>query len=693
MAVRIFAGSPGRKFFIAVVMNLIRHISLSMLTLAAIIAAGCSDMSRRKGDAVYQYGGIEVYTDSIVLDGKEYNAVSPTEITNSWKTGSADTTGLTFSSGSRMADAMFVKAMDGLSGTFTPDDTDILMLLGIISPEESKEHLRRMATDGKMPLHPDPATGRSSAWAAAAWEIYCVTGDTGWLREAYATILSTLADDASSTDSPATGIPGYMLPATDFFPSWMTTVDLMQIRSLGVNAWRYRTYEVAAEMAAALGDDSRAAELRRTTASLRNSINDTFWDPAMSRYVQYLYGNMFPIPSTAADYFGNALCVLFGIATDEMALADVAATVSLPGGIPLTYPSLRPDGIMSARVQSLHGLAAIRVHDSSAMRRAVGSLWVMSLDCDDPTAWPALLLRGMIGMDFTPEGITVNPFIPQIFSASHTLKGFRYRDAEIDIAINGTGDRIASATLDGDPTMEAFIPADIKGKHTLTITMSGNTLRERELTVVKDAAMPPIPKIYWATPRDATILNHTHGTAYDIYVDGVLTERIHSNRYSLSGGDTQVIDIVPESDDKAGFSPGSHVNAAPGDIISIPASTITPRRAPTHLIKNKEIANRYIELAARHNTRLTFYVNAPSTGTYFLNIMYANGTSETAFRTVEVNSCTAGTIACPPVRPNDWISVRPSTTISIPLAEGPNKLSLYYAGTTILLNEIKLLKK
>ena len=92
-------------------------------------------------------------------------------------------------------------------------------------------------------------------------------------------------------------------------------------------------------------------------------------------------------------------------------------------------------------------------------------------------------------------------------------------------------------------------------------------------------------------------------------------------------------------------------------------------------------------------TRLTFYVQAPAEGEYFFNIAYANGTSGTATRTVEVNNSHAGVIVCPDVTHNDWITTRTSSTIRVNLHKGVNKLSLTYVDNTILLHDIYLLKK
>lgn len=672
-----------------------RFLPIIIIALSAAIYYGCTDISGSEKESVYKADGIEVYPDSIIAGGKEYNALSANEITNAWK-GEAVNSGLRLRSTSRMADALFAKAISETADSSSLSETDIFLSMAFIDPEKSMRQLRAIAESSqkkRTPYNSRPID--STPWGAAAWEVYCVTGNKKWLAEAYRTICTSLKEQSVGTDILATGVPHYLTPAGDFFPSWMQTSDLLQVKSLGVNTWRYLTLKAAADMAATLGLDEES-EWRHKANTLREAINDTFWEPARSRYSAYLYGDLYPILSPLSDNFAGALCTLSGIATEEMSAAGVGSAISLPAGLPITYPSPDPHGKITPEVQTLYGLAAAIVRDPAALKLAIGSLWAMSLESPAPYAWPALLVKGLLGLNFTSRGIEITPIIPAILSGPHILRGFKYREAEITISINGTGDRIASASLDDTPATSAFIPADIKGKHTLKITMSGNSLHERSLPSSAEAKMPPMPKVYWNRSREATITDDDEETVYDIYVNGVLMERSDNKRYTPDGGGTNIINIVPVTTGNppvAGFSPRGHILADPSDIISIPSLTITPRRSPLHLIRDRETATRYIELAARHNTRLTFYVNAPAPGDYFLNIIYSNGYDETAVRTVEVNGLPAGRVICPPVRRNDWVTTQTSTTITVPLKDGYNKLSLYYVNSTILLNEIKLLKK
>ena len=225
--------------------------------------------------------------------------------------------------------------------------------------------------------------------------------------------------------------------------------------------------------------------------------------------------------------------------------------------------------------------------------------------------------------------------------------------------------------------------------------MSGNRLSDAtpSAATATTTSAPPMPRIYWSDERNGKILNFDPATTYEIYVNGILSENLNAANYTLSDTGTAVIDIVPVANGVSGFAPRSHISAPPSARIHIPATAITPRRPPLHLIRNRDTASHYIELAARHNTRLTFYVQAPDDGEYFINIAYSNGTTETAMRTLEVNDFYAGTFVCPAGNHNDWLTTSSSSTLLTRLVKGVNKLSLTYVNSTILLHDIYLLRK
>ena len=675
------------------------RLILSMLLFAAWTA--CSRTAAVNEDALYAAGDIEVYPDSMVIDGRQYTAVSRSEITNAWKASPVHTAAAAslpaLTSSSRMADALYAK---GLSNYHRHPHSSLEIYLSgaILDPQRSMEMLRDMAPGGIISHYGFPLMPDKEAWAAAALEIYRATGSESWLKEAYRIIQNTYSQEINTLKAGnglIHGFPSYMRQLKGYSPSWMTPVDEFQVISLGTNVWHYATLSSAAEMARLLRR-KRQKEWEDEASDTRNAINDSFWVPSSSYYGQYMYGDLYPILSPAADNFANPLAVLLGIATPEMASRLTDARTMLPEGFPTVYPI--PDGgkpVIDPRVQMLQGIAASRTANESTLLGSIAALWRLSLDEHSRSEWPTLLLRGIMGISLSADGMTFAPIIPQKLGSSLRLEGLRYREAILDINIQGSGDKIASFTVDSLRSPANIIPPDLQGHHKVDIIMSGNRLSDAtpSAATATTTSAPPMPRIYWSDERNGKILNFDPATTYEIYVNGILSENLNAANYTLSDTGTAVIDIVPVANGVSGFAPRSHISAPPSARIHIPATAITPRRPPLHLIRNRDTASHYIELAARHNTRLTFYVQAPDDGEYFINIAYSTGTTETAMRTLEVNDFYAGTFVCPAGNHNDWLTTSSSSTLLTRLVKGVNKLSLTYVNSTILLHDIYLLRK
>ncbi|MCM1355952.1 MAG: hypothetical protein NC212_06070 [Staphylococcus sp.] len=675
-----------------------RHIlSALMILLLAVATAGCRHTDDVT-DSIYSCGEFTIYADSIVSRSAIYRAVSPTQISG-LPAIAADSTGaaVSYRSEQSMADALFAKALSPTATPATPEE--IYLSLGLLHPEEAMGVLRKWAGTKINDNDGFPYSALCPYWGAAAWEIYCATGSKTWLREAYTTLTSMLNRQWHLNSSPlAEELKCGMArrdPATDiFYPGWMDEMDRFETFGTAVNIHRAASLRIASQMAAELRLYAER-ELLSESEKLAAAINDQLWLPDMERYGQYLYGRHYPIVSTVTDYEADMLAVLSGIATDEMAAAMVAALPVIAGGIPTVYPYINPATPLSPTVGTLYGLAASQVHNPRAFIHAMASLWNLTLHNDLPAHWPALVLKGLFGIRMTPEAMELRPMVPEIFTGVKRIEGLRYREAILDIELHGTGDRIASFMIDSINSTVHAIDAATEGRHQVTITLSGNDINSKPLRIVEPVTVPPVPDIKWPTQTDMKIADFDKLTNYGIYLNGVLEETITTDNYHLHPGkEPVVVDIVPTTDGNiSGFSPAAHIYAPEGTLVTIHASSITPRRPPRHFIKDPATATNYIELAARHNTRITCYVNVPSAGDYFLTVGYSNGWDRCALRTLSVNDRDTDVLLFPARQPNDWVKVFPSTTAVVTLEEGVNKLALTYIRGTILLNKISLLKK
>lgn len=651
----------------------------AILSWLLLLACSCTRTPVREG-ALLVMPGTEVYTDSILTAGREYRAISATEISGLWI---ADTlhSSLSYSSPQRMADALFAKAMN--QGILPASAEEIALGIALIYPHESMEALRNMTSQGRI-SRPDswPVTlGNIPAWGAAAMEVYRTTGDRDWLREAYAILSATLEADQEVSISPEgllKGVPEHLLPASTHYPAWMTPIDEFQTSSAAANAWFFASLRAAGAMAAELGLDKKASIYEAEAAELKDRINDLFWNPRSSSYSTFRYGTYYPIPFTRPDDYAGALCILHGIATPEMGAAIVR---NLPGG--------------ACTVET--AIASARVRNASSLCSGIGHVWLgETSETLSDLSWPLLLIRGLFGITVTPEGLNANPLIPILFPGDKTLAGLRFGEATLNITVRGTGDKIASVHLDGQQVKRPLVPAGLSGTHELVIVLAGNTLPDIPLSTTPVSPIPPMPRLHWTADTAMRLLNPSPEVDHLVYVNGLGTRLLKGDSFTISSPSTQVIAVVPVTASDiaiAGFSPRPHICAPASARISVAATSITPRRPPLHLIRDCETASRYIELAPRHNTRLTFYVQAPREGDYFLSILYSNGSTETALRSLEVNGRREGVIVCPPVQRNSWVHTGRSSTLTVPLREGSNKLSLTWEGGTILLHTVNLLLK
>ena len=97
-------------------------------------------------------------------------------------------------------------------GVWTRDISySVVLAFAIIEPEISKNSLRRKVNRNRIIQDTGsggawPVSTDRSTWALAAWEIYLVTGDQDWLREAFEVIKNSVEDDLNTIVSPHNGL-------------------------------------------------------------------------------------------------------------------------------------------------------------------------------------------------------------------------------------------------------------------------------------------------------------------------------------------------------------------------------------------------------------------------------------------------------------------------------------------------------
>lgn len=703
--------------------------------------------------------------DSIFEVTLNMNPPSPrTADPTGWRISAPDERFPRYESSQTLVDACYNMAIADIASDQRPDSTyragrewdgvwtrdvaySIYLSLAYLDPERSKNSLRAKVKNGR--IVQDTGTGGAwpvssdrVVWAIAAWEIYNVTGDRQWLAEAFDVIEASLADDMAVVWDPAQalmhGEQSYLDWREQTYPRWMQPADIFGSMCLGTNAVFARAFEIAAEMAGILGRDGKATYTDMHNKIAR-SINDNLWIPNLGYYSEYLYCQPYPIQSQATDNLGQSLAVIFDIASDEMASSLVGNTPVTAWGTPSVWPQqpdIRPyhNDAVWPFVQAYWNLAAAKTRNSDALLAGMAAIWraaalfgtnkelFVAHNGDyrgtavnsDAQLWSAagnaaMVFRVLAGMEFKPDGIEFHPVVPEIFSGDKKISGFRYRGAELHVTVSGTGDKIASFTIDGKPADGFTFPATLTGRHTVEITMANNRIKPRKSNLTSQAWMPHTPVVKWESPRQARILHSGPSLAYQVFINGVFEQQIQTDTYNLydAPGFT-AINFVPVSDERLlGFSPRPYFFLPAGSERILEAEDFaTPG---TDFIADKAKARRFVELTTDRNTSVTFKINVTAAGDWWADLRYANGSgpintdSKCAIRSLIVNGERAGAIVMPQRGIGEWLSTGYSNMLPVSLKAGENTLTVEYITpsdinmngevNTALIDHMRLIKK
>jgi len=285
--------------------------------------------------------------------------------------------------------------------------------------------------------------------------------------------------------------------------------------ALSSNCLYAGAYSVLARMRAELGE-AKTGEASAKADALRASIHREFWNPARGTF-DYLV-----LPDgrrcEQEEAAGFAFAILLGVATPEEASSIVERTHLVPAGVPCVWPQFpryaaygdghigRHCGTVWPQVQALWARAALQAGRSDLFARqlflmarhavrdghfteiyhpetgeeygGIQEHWSDSLirpwesvphTCWGATGFFSLVHFGLLGMDYSPEGVRFRPFLPDGVGELE-LSNITYRAARLRVSLNGRGSSIISCRVDGR-TAEPFVRGHAQGDFAVEITL------------------------------------------------------------------------------------------------------------------------------------------------------------------------------------------------------------------------------
>lgn len=630
-----------------------------------------------------------------------------------------------------LMDALYNLSVDDLGKDINSDDTlqagakwqgvwtrdisySIVLAVAMVAPDAAKTSLLKKVkrdrivqdtgTGGSWPVSSDRVT-----WALAAWEVYLTTGDRGWLERSYRICSNTLADDEATVFD---GSSGLMHGETSFldwreqtYPRWMQPADIYQAEALSTNVVYVRVYSLLAMMAKELGEPHEV--WTEKASRLQTAVRQHLWLPDFGYFGQYRYGRGAVTVSPRADALGNVLAVFFDVASDAQQRQILLRQPVQMFGIATVYPqtpAIVPYHNRSVWpfVQAFWNLAAAKLDDGDALLAGMSSIARSTallltnkenfvLESGDPAGtavssdrqlWSvagnlAMTYRVLFGLRYEADGLHLHPVIPQALGGKRQLTGLRYRDAVVDVTVEGYGSTIASTTLDGKPS-EPFLPASAAGHHSFVLRMEDHALSSVPHAMAANMFAPDTPSIsidgmrlHWDAVEGAT--------EYRVYRDGKRVRTTAMPEYALT--QTQFA------------SPGQYQSSAVrGGVESFRSEPFEVGPAPVQakVEGGKSVAagtESTVNLQTIGVTGAVFPADVASAGTYRLTVRYSNGNgpvntdNRCAIRSLYVDGKRVGAVVMPQRGENAWNLWGESSAVSVHLDVGAHRFELRYDPT------------
>ncbi|WP_242918499.1 MGH1-like glycoside hydrolase domain-containing protein [Pontibacter liquoris] len=604
------------------------------------------------------------------------------------------------------------------AGVWTRDISySIILSMAALQPRVARYSLMCKVKDGH--IIQDTGTGGAYPvstdriiWATAAWELYKVTGDADWLKEAYQIIRNSMEADVKNAYDATTGLVRGESSFLDWreqtYPEWMQPVDIYESENLGTNAVHYQANVILAQMAKLLNDKEAAAKYNQVAEKIKTSMNEHLWLADKGYYSQYRYGRNFKTISPKAEALGEALTILFGIADAEKQAQLVASTPITAFGIPCISPQIPGippyhNNAVWPFVQAYWTMASAKAGNEAAVVESIGAiyrptaLWLTNKENfvaangdyagtqinSSNMLWSlsgnlGLVYKVLFGMEFQASSLVFKPFVPEIYGGARKLTNFKYRGAVLNVEMNGYGNEIRSITMDGKPLADAEVPASLTGSHTIKIELANNTIggevnkQEVQFAPLTPAVTYTSDSLQWK-PVDGAV-------KYSLLQNGqqLLTTAASEAKLPISA--TYAAFQVIAMDEKGLESFASEPVVVLGKVRQVYELEKMTKKASQQY--KGYSGSGFVEISKTRNKKLTMKVSVPEAGVYALDFRYANGngpintSNKCAIRTLRNGNTFVGTVVMPQRGEGEWSDWGFTNAVQVPLEKGTHTLTL-----------------
>jgi hypothetical protein len=588
-----------------------------------------------------------------------------------------------------------------------------------LQPKVSEYSLMRKVKNGRIVQDTGtggayPASTDRMIWAVAAWELFKATGDMDWLKNAFSIIKNSVNDDMKNAYNPLTGMVKGESSFLDWreqtYPRWMQPVDIYHSENLGTNAVHYQANIVLSEMASILEEANDASFYKAQAEKIKAGINKYLWVNNQGYYAQYLYGRNYKIVSPRSEALGEALTVLFGIAGEEQQKSVIAKTPVMDFGIPCIFPQIPGippyhNNAVWPFVQSYWALAAAKAGNEQSLTESIAAVYrpaaLFLTNKENFVAesgdfagtqinssnmlWSlsgslGIVHKILFGIEFSKDQLVFHPFVPKTLQGKHLLSNFRYRNAVLDIEVNGHGNVIRSFEIDGKAVKDFAIPADLSGNHSIKIELITKSTPAPSINKVENYFSPDVPALK-LTDNILSWQSVPRAVKYAVLQNGKNLAETAGNSFRVNTEIFSEYQVIALDKNGVGSFASEPVEVKSKYSIVVEVEDFAGK---SELDYKNFFGTGFSEISTSKNKTISIPVNISKAGKYCISFRYANGNgpvnteNKCAIRTLKTDGTVSGTLVLPQRGKNEWSNWGISNYTHVRLSKGKHVIEVSY---------------
>ncbi len=597
-------------------------------------------------------------------------------------------------------------------------DTAISMqyILSWLFPEISTNcaEAKVVGTDGNLTFEEDTGTGGSYPVSTdrmimmlAVWETYLADGNTETLEYFYNVAKNTIEQDYEVVYDEVSGLFKGETCGLDHrdktYGDWTGEddqngiVNIAESKATSTNIIFCQAMKILSESALILGKGEAESKAWADLANdLEEAIVSRLWLEDMGTYSSWEYPEYMGSPlAYKQDVLGNGYAVWYNIGTEEMINSIMDNYTLVNFGANTVYPQKNAERwtdykyhdsgvwpgweailmIGAANNENENNLLAEEIWNS-CIRCAVSCLSnyeVVDYETGEglhstQQLWSiAATLSGyfrvLYGMEYTTEGITFDPYVPDWMEGPFTVTNYKYRDANLTLNLNGKGDTVTAIYVNGEAKSADYVfPTDATGDYTIDIFVEDSGAVDTINLKDENTAKAP----------NAPVVSNS---------DGTLTWNAISNcTYKVWTG-SEYVDVTDTSYTVDTSKYGCY------SVVAVDNSTGLWSELSNPITYNPEGSKVVLYLGNHTDNATSAYpvtleVDIPVDGTYEMSMLYTNLGDPTAgitaaIRSVYVDGNEVGTLTFPAMSYERQLS----THLTLELTKGKHEISVKYDYT------------